>query len=233
MSLVRLRFDRYPAFMRIIPRLILFLALTLLAACQPAQPTGNITPLATVNALSPQQVILPSPTGKICQPEPVTAPTQPATIPGYTELDETTGLHVTGTAVKINLASYRLRVTGKVDNPLELTYDELRCMPKVTARPVLICPGIFEDVATWSGVPLTHLLGLAGIQEEAKNLQLVSADGYKSFILLSEALIEDNFLAYEWEDEPLPVLHGFPVRAIMPSMQGSKWVKWLVEIQVE
>ena len=38
------------------------------------------------------------------------------------------------------------------------------------------------------------------------------------------------FLAYEWAGEPLPVVHGFPVRAVFPESGGSFWVKWLVEI---
>ncbi len=78
------------------------------------------------------------------------APPTPAEIPGYTELDPTTGLHVTGTMQLIDVAGYRLEVTGKVNNPLSLTYDELRCMPRTAARPKLLCPGFFEDTASWA-----------------------------------------------------------------------------------
>jgi DMSO/TMAO reductase YedYZ molybdopterin-dependent catalytic subunit len=45
-------------------------------------------------------------------------------------------------------------------------------------------------------------------------------------------LSSDSFLAYEWEGEPLPIIHGFPVRAVFPALSGNTWVKWLVEIQV-
>jgi DMSO/TMAO reductase YedYZ molybdopterin-dependent catalytic subunit len=38
--------------------------------------------------------------------------------------------------------------------------------------------------------------------------------------------------AYELSGKPLPILHGFPLRAVFPSMQGNNWVKWLVEIQI-
>jgi DMSO/TMAO reductase YedYZ molybdopterin-dependent catalytic subunit len=41
-----------------------------------------------------------------------------------------------------------------------------------------------------------------------------------------------NFLAYEWEGKALPRLHGFPVRAIFPSLEGNQWVKWVVKIEV-
>jgi sulfite oxidase len=43
----------------------------------------------------------------------------------------------------------------------------------------------------------------------------------------------ENFLAYELEGKPLPVLHGFPLRAIFPTKDGNSWVKWLVEINVQ
>jgi sulfite oxidase len=42
-----------------------------------------------------------------------------------------------------------------------------------------------------------------------------------------------NFLAYEMNGQPLPVLHGFPLRAVFPGVVGNKWVKWLLEIRVE
>jgi DMSO/TMAO reductase YedYZ molybdopterin-dependent catalytic subunit len=153
--------------------------------------------------------------------------------PGYTELDRTTGLHMTGSPQTIDLATYRLKVTGLVDHPLSLSYDDLRCMPKVTASPLLVCPGVFEDEATWSGVPLSYVLGLAGVQREAKWIAIVAADNYSTHMELKDALEDGNFLAYEWDGKPLPVLHGFPVRAVFSSMPGGRWVKWLLEIRVE
>jgi DMSO/TMAO reductase YedYZ molybdopterin-dependent catalytic subunit len=160
-------------------------------------------------------------------------PTLPAKIPGYTELDKSTGLHMTGTYQQIDLATYRLKVSGLVDHPLSLTYDELRCLPKVTDNPPLVCPGFFRDVASWSGVPIKDVLKLTGVQSKAKMLTLISADGYRTSLPLEEALKAENFLAYELEGKPLPVLHGFPLRAVFPGLEGNKWAKWVVGIEVE
>ncbi len=123
-------------------------------------------------------------------------------------------------------------MTGKVDRPLSLTYDDLRCMRKVELRCTLVCPGFFEDEATWAGVPLADVLELAGVQENAAGLRLVGADGYATLATMDMATSSDSFLAYEWEGEPLPILHGFPVRAVFPEHSGSSWVKWLVKIEV-
>jgi DMSO/TMAO reductase YedYZ molybdopterin-dependent catalytic subunit len=172
---------------------------------------------------------------QVCSPRPITVPTPPAVIPGDSELDCSTGLHMTGTMQVVDFDSWRLKVSGAVKQPLELTYDTLRCLPKITARPELRCDGIFEeftDVATWSGVPIAEVLKLAQPLPEAQNVVLVSADGYKMNIDLPTALDPQNYLAYEWEGEPLPVLHGFPLRAIFPDKSGANWVKWIVEIRV-
>jgi DMSO/TMAO reductase YedYZ molybdopterin-dependent catalytic subunit len=140
---------------------------------------------------------------------------------------------MTGTPQEIDLASYRLKVTGKVDRPLSLSYDDLRCMPRIQTSDVLICPGYFEDVANWAGASLATVLDLAGAQADAKSLTLGGADGYSAFVTLQQARTGNNYLAYEWEGKPVPILHGFPVRAVFPSLQGSTWVKWLIEIRVE
>ena len=168
-----------------------------------------------------------------CKPRPVVVPTLPSVIPGYTELDESTGLHITGTYQEIDVETWRLRVTGKVNNPLELTYDDLRCMPRIESLTTIICRGNFEDSATWAGVPLIHILELAGIQEDATQIKLSGADGYSSTVLLKDALSEINFLAYEWEGQAVPILHGFPLRASFPALPGYTWVKWLLEIEVK
>ncbi len=193
----------------------------------PPAPVSTATPFLVTTLVATQ-----SESGN-CALKPVIAPTMPAKIPHTNELDETTGLHMTGQVQVIDLASYRLKVSGKVDRPLSLTYEALRCMPKVTARPLLVCPGVFDDSATWSGVPIKDVLERAGVQSGAAGVAMKSADGFRFTMTLTDALDPDNYLAYEWEGQPLPILHGFPLRAVLPGMPGGRWVKWLVELIVE
>jgi DMSO/TMAO reductase YedYZ molybdopterin-dependent catalytic subunit len=140
---------------------------------------------------------------------------------------------MTGTVQEIDVESYRLEVKGKVDRPLSLSYDDLRCLPKVEDSPLLECPGFFTDEASWAGVPIREVLVLAGVQEGATDLNLISADGYSRQVPLTEGVVETGFLAYEWEGEPLPILHGFPVRVVLPGVSGGSWVKWLIAIEVK
>ena len=172
------------------------------------------------------------PTPSTCVLAPIVVPTAPAEMPGYTELDPTTGLHMTGKPQEIDLESYRLRITGKVDQPLSLSYDYLRCLPRVEISTTLTCPGFFTDQGTWAGARLEDVLAPAGVQDGVFGLRLIGADGYGTSVEKSVALAENSILAYEWEGEPLPIFHGFPVRAALPGQPGSSWAKWLVEIKV-
>jgi DMSO/TMAO reductase YedYZ molybdopterin-dependent catalytic subunit len=204
-----------------------------------ASPSSTTYPAATVtNSITPQPSEAATAQGAsitlaACQLVQVTQPPFPVATLSPNGLDPETDLHVTGRAQQIDLATYRLKVSGLVDHPLSLTYDELRCLPKVTDNPLLNCPGVFKDEATWSGVPIKYILDLAGVQQGATDLVLVSADGYQVKLPLATASLEKNFLAYELNGNTLPVLHGFPLRAVFPGMWGSYWLKWLVEIQID
>jgi DMSO/TMAO reductase YedYZ molybdopterin-dependent catalytic subunit len=194
--------------------------------------SGNAVYAATLQNTETATTLNDDVVSVVCQLEPVTQPTQPIKTFQPNEFDTEYRLHVTGLSQWIDLATYRLKITGLVDHPLSLTYDELRCMPKITDNPNLVCPGIFTDYASWTGVLIRDVLDLAGVQSEALNLTLISADGYQVKLPLETARAERNFLAYQVNGKPLPIQHGFPLRAVFPDMWGSYWLKWLVEIRI-
>lgn len=211
--------------------------LLILGAVSCAGNTGTGPTTVTTEAAATSSTTL-APTTSTATPTtgelpPIVVPTLPAKIPAYGQVDPATGLHVTGTPEVIDVASYRLKVDGKVDHSLSLSYDDLRRLLKVTATATLVCPATFTDITTWSGVPLKTILEMAGVQSGATKITMKGADGYYDSLALSDALEPENFLAYEWEGQPLPVLHGFPLRAVLPGQPGGVWVKWLLEIVVE
>jgi len=209
------------------PFVVLALVAMLLAGCVAAPADSAETPVA-------QPLATRRPPLAPCDLTPVAVPTRPAEIPRYAQLDEATGLHVTGIVPEsIDLESWRLTVGGSVPNPLSLTYDDLRCMARIEATPRLVCPGFFEDVALWAGVPLRDLLEAAGAPTSGVRVRLYGADDYDQLIPIETAMSPTAMVAYEWEGEPLPFIHGFPARIVLPGSTGSLWVKWLYRIEVE
>jgi DMSO/TMAO reductase YedYZ molybdopterin-dependent catalytic subunit len=220
--------------------LLLSLLLILLAGCDSETSSVSIekdasqlaTPTLTYTLVPSATPQIPASQSK-CDLDPIIAPTMPAEIPDYTHIDPDTNLHMTGSVQEFDLESYRLEITGKVETPLSLTLEDLRCMPKIETDNPLECPGFFIDHAEWAGAPLARVMEMAGIQDGAEKITMISADGYERSLDLNIALRPINFLAYEWNGEPLPILHGFPVRAIFPEEYGGVWAKWLIRIEVE
>jgi DMSO/TMAO reductase YedYZ molybdopterin-dependent catalytic subunit len=211
-------------------------ALALLAACTARLPGLPLPPEpspAGGQGGSPTPGLSPTPPGQggACVAPAVVAPT-PLPYPGYTQVEPSTGLHVTGPAQEVDLASYRLKVTGLVDHPHSLSYDDVRCLPMVQAHVRLDCPGFFADEANLAGCTLASVLALAGPQPNATRVHLTSVENYSMSFALDEAQTAENFLAYGWEDQLLPASHGFPLRAVMPARAGSSWVKWVERIEL-
>ena len=210
-----------------------FHTLALLAACTARLPAPPAATAAVPTGGSPMPSAPPMSPGPVgtCVAPAVVAPT-PVPYPGYTQVEPSTGLHVTGPAQLVDLDSYRLEVTGLVDHPLSLSYDDVRCLPKVEAHVRLECPGFFADEVNLAGVTFASVIALAGPQPGAKSVRVASVEDYSMGFTLDEIQAADNFLAYQWEDQPLPASHGFPLRGVMPARAGSNWVKWVRQLEL-
>jgi DMSO/TMAO reductase YedYZ molybdopterin-dependent catalytic subunit len=147
-----------------------------------------------------------------------------------TPIDE---LGITGVAQDVDINEYRLKVSGLVENPLSLTYEDILAYPSVTEIGVINCPGYFLDIAEWTGAPLMMILDEAGLKPEASKLTFVALDGYQQGLTLEHVEKYDVFLAYNVNGEILPPEHGYPLRVVDKGNDGSAWVKWLEEIRIE
>lgn len=202
-------------------------SLALLAACSalPSRPTVGGPDAA------PDATPTPAGLGRTCAVGPIVRPTS-VPYPGYTQMEPSTGLHVTGPAQEIDPATYRLKVIGLVGQPLSLTCDELRCLPVTQAHTWLTCPGFFTDEADLAGFAFADLFAVARPRAQATRVRLTSVEGYSVLFGLDEASAPGNFLAYRWKDEPLPPSHGFPLRGVFPLKSGANWVKWVTQIEL-
>jgi sulfoxide reductase catalytic subunit YedY len=79
------------------------------------------------------------------------------------------------TEVIIDLKGYRLKVTGKVERPLSLSYEQILKYPSLTETVLLICPGFFSNNGRWTGVNVKNLLQDARVKKEAKYVDIKGA----------------------------------------------------------
>jgi DMSO/TMAO reductase YedYZ molybdopterin-dependent catalytic subunit len=163
---------------------------------------------------------------------------------------------------EISAQNWSLKVEGEVEEPFELTYDELLGMESRTIAATLECAGnnrIFLEPkakgvqwglgavgnASWTGVPLSALLERARLKSTALEAILEGADEGEvdktptpaGKISFSRSLPlgkaqADVLLAYEMNGEKLSAAHGFPLRAIVPGWYAMASVKWLRRIVV-
>jgi len=141
---------------------------------------------------------------------------------------------VAATMPTFDPASWRLRIGGLVDHPMELTYDELRALPQASeVRDFHCVTGWSVDNVHWRGVRFQDLLGKARPHPNARALQFVSAEEpYVDYLTLAQATMPDVMLAWEMDGKPLLREHGAPVRVVIPEMYGYKNVKWVAEINL-
>jgi DMSO/TMAO reductase YedYZ molybdopterin-dependent catalytic subunit len=137
-----------------------------------------------------------------------------------------------GVQPEIDIGEWRLEVTGLVENPLSLTYDEILAMPQVTQITYLYCMPGYEGTGEWTGVPLLYVLEKAGYSDETVSVVFYAADEYSSSIPLDKAVVQDTILAYKMNGVTLPEEHGYPLRLVVPDKVGYKWVKWIVKIEL-
>jgi DMSO/TMAO reductase YedYZ molybdopterin-dependent catalytic subunit len=134
---------------------------------------------------------------------------------------------------KVDLATWRLEVTGNVERPLSIRWDELRAMPQ---RDVL-CD--MHCVTHWTrydnlfrGVPVRDLLNLAGARPGSEGAMIHGAEGYTTNLPMVDLDRVENLVATHWNGEPLTEEHGGPVRLLVPHLYLWKSAKWVTGIEV-
>jgi DMSO/TMAO reductase YedYZ molybdopterin-dependent catalytic subunit len=132
----------------------------------------------------------------------------------------------------LDVAAWRLRVSGTVARPLELRLEDLVALAGDAADAsdaVLDCTGGWALRTTWRGVRLGHVLDAAGVGD-ARQVTVRSLTGWYARMPLSEA--RNALLATGVAGRPLPHGNGAPCRLVAPDRRGLEWVKWVTEIEV-
>ncbi|MFK7916814.1 MAG: molybdopterin-dependent oxidoreductase [Ilumatobacter sp.] len=135
--------------------------------------------------------------------------------------------------------TWKLNISGLVDNPLELTFDDLLQREQIERHITLSCVsnpvgGELVGNAVWQGVRLADILNEAGLQEGAEQVVSRSIDGWTCGSP-TEVIMDgrDAMLAIAMNGEPLPARHGYPVRIVVPGLFGYvSATKWVTDIRL-
>ncbi|HSS52233.1 MAG TPA: molybdopterin-dependent oxidoreductase [Thermoanaerobaculia bacterium] len=162
----------------------------------------------------------------------------------------------------VDREAYRLTVDGRVEQPLSLSLGDLRRFPRATALATLQCAGnrreemmaykpIPDELpwgteavsnAEWSGVRLSDVLAAAGLRPGDGHAAFTGLDdterhghrfNFGGSIPLHKALSGELLLADTMNGQPLPQVHGAPLRVVVPGYIGARSVKWLSRITVQ
>jgi DMSO/TMAO reductase YedYZ molybdopterin-dependent catalytic subunit len=132
----------------------------------------------------------------------------------------------------VNEDSYMLEITGLVDNPQSLSYEEVIDRQTYEKVVTLYCVEGWEATILWKGILVKDLIGLAGAKPDANTVIFHAYDGYTSSLPL-EYVIENNIMmAYEMNNVTLPPERGFPFQLVAEDKWGYKWVKWISKIEL-
>lgn len=139
-----------------------------------------------------------------------------------------------------NFADWSLKVDGLVAHPQEFSLAQLRAMPKRTQITRHDCVEGWSAIGKWGGVPLAELLRIVQPTAEARYAVFHCADPmesngrslYYESIDMDDAHHPQTILAYELNDNPLPVPNGAPLRLRVERQLGYKHAKYLMRIEL-
>jgi DMSO/TMAO reductase YedYZ molybdopterin-dependent catalytic subunit len=145
----------------------------------------------------------------------------------------------------IERESWRLRVDGDVERPIQLDYRSLRNLPPVELAKTLECISNFVtkcelapfgcdliSTANWKGARLGDVLALAGgLKPGVTSLLAVAADELTTTLPIDVALDPETLVVYEMNGSPLAREHGYPARILVPGRYGMKNAKWVIGLR--
>ncbi len=175
-----------------------------------------------------------------------------ALAPEYSEADISADFRANGTTdpeddgykalAKNNFADYRLKIRGLVEQPMQFSLADLRALPSRTQITRHDCVEGWSCIGKWKGVPLSLVLDKVKPKREARFVMFYSADPmamdegpnglYYESIDMQGAYHPQTILAYEMNDQALPIPHGAPLRLRDERQLGYKMAKYIMEIEL-
>jgi DMSO/TMAO reductase YedYZ molybdopterin-dependent catalytic subunit len=136
-------------------------------------------------------------------------------------------LHI-GDVPQIDPATYRLAFTGLLENPFEISYDELRSLPSTEFHGDIHCVTRWSKKATyWRGTLFRTLVERALPHAAVTHVIQYADNEYTTNLPLAAMLDDDVLVAWEYDGQAIEPIHGGPVRMFVPKLYFWKSSKWI------
>ncbi len=151
--------------------------------------------------------------------------------PGQYRTEKFPVLHY-GSVPRTDLSTWDFRVWGEVDNPLTLTWEQFKALPRKTVHTDIHCVTRWTKLDTdWEGVPIQEILRLAQVRPTARFVVSHAEQGYTANVPLEVLDDDDVILCDEADGQPLTPEHGYPLRLVLPKRYFWKSAKWIRGLQ--
>jgi len=132
----------------------------------------------------------------------------------------------------VDPATYKLEVSGLVDNKKPWTLAELHALPEVSQITRHVCVEGWSAIGSWQGAVLSDFLKRIGADTRAKYIFFRCAEGYTNTIDMPTALHPQTQMTFKFDHKLLPRAYGFPMKIRMPTKLGFKQPKYVVAMEV-
>ncbi|MEZ0361712.1 MAG: sulfite oxidase-like oxidoreductase [Hydrogenobacter sp.] len=127
-----------------------------------------------------------------------------------------------------DMDKYRFKVFGLIENPLELTYEEILRLPSIELIADFHCVTRWSvKEILWEGIQTRYILDKVKPKEEARFVMVHCLEGYTTNIPIEYLLEEDTILAYKMNNYTIPKRHGYPLRLVVPKLYAWKSAKYV------
>ena len=152
----------------------------------------------------------------------------PARLPPGQYLTEKWPVLHSGTVPKTDLSTWDFRVFGEVEEPLALSWEEVKQLPSREVTVDIHCVTRWSRFdARFRGVHWNELAKIVKPKPSARYVIAHAEQGFTSNLPLEALEADEALIAYEADDEPLTPDHGWPLRLMVPSRYFWKSAKWL------
>jgi DMSO/TMAO reductase YedYZ molybdopterin-dependent catalytic subunit len=133
-----------------------------------------------------------------------------------------------GSIPDVDLSTWTFSLTGLVEAPIQLTWEEFLALPHTTRFNDIHCVTRWSKLDnTWEGVAVRDILARVRLKPEATHVLIHAEHGFTANLALSDFDREDNLFAYKHDGMELEPEHGWPLRLVVPHLYFWKSVKWV------